>query len=129
MNAKTAVGVEIVRSLKDEGTQTFAYCLTRLLNIGALIKGKAESSGLMSVLYEHQIEKGVKLALSGQFDARDFDKGQGLARFVGDQLGEAVVHWEGCLHLLTPGNAGWQMGPLWTHIRTCVDAQQWKVAD
>ena len=30
---------------------------------------------MTSVLYEHQIEKGVKLALSGQFDAKDFDKG------------------------------------------------------
>ena len=75
MDAKTVLGVEIVRSLKDKGTQTFAFGLTRLLNFGVLIKGKAESSGMASVLCEHQIEKGVKLALSGQFDAKDFDKG------------------------------------------------------
>ncbi|CAD7697974.1 unnamed protein product [Ostreobium quekettii] len=75
LDDKTVLGVEIVRSLKDESSQTFAFGLTRLLNSGVLIKGKAESSGVTSVLYEHQIEKGVKLALSGQFDAKNLDKG------------------------------------------------------
>ncbi|CAD7695954.1 unnamed protein product [Ostreobium quekettii] len=75
LDDKSVVGVEIVRPLKDDAPQSFAFGLTRLLSNGALVKAKAESSGVTSVLWEHQIEKGFKVALSGQFDAKDFDKG------------------------------------------------------
>lgn len=75
------LGVEIVRPLKGESPATFCFGYSKTLSNGALVKAKADSAGMTSVLWENQIDKGVKMAVSGQFDVKDFDKGAKIGTY------------------------------------------------
>lgn len=71
----SCLGLEIVRPSKEDKPATFCFGYSKSLSNGALIKAKADSTGLTSLLWENQIDKGVKMGVSGQFDIKDLDKG------------------------------------------------------
>lgn len=67
------VGAEIVRNL-DSAETSMAAGVARRLPSGALQKVKVQHTGIVSVLHEQTLEGKSKLALSGQFDAKDLSK-------------------------------------------------------
>jgi hypothetical protein len=69
----TSLAVEVRRNLSSGATALAAGAARRLPG-GALQKVRVEHSGLVSVLHEQALEGKSRLALSGQFDAKDLAK-------------------------------------------------------
>lgn len=73
VNPDVTVGAEIVRNLETSET-TMAAGVARTLSSGALQKVKVQHTGIVSVLHETTLDAKNKVALSGQFDAKDLTK-------------------------------------------------------
>lgn len=67
------VGAEIVRNLESSETSMTAG-IARTLPSGALQKVKVQHTGVVSILHETALDGKNKVALSGQFDAKDLTK-------------------------------------------------------
>lgn len=67
------IGAEVVRNLNSADT-SMAAGISRRLPSGALQKVKVAHTGIVSVLHEQILEGKSKIALSGQFDAKDLSK-------------------------------------------------------
>jgi voltage-dependent anion channel protein 2 len=74
IDATQALAGEVSKAVhKDEATLvTFGY-LKRLEN-GALAKAKLDNNGILHLLYEQELQKTTKLAISSQFDASNVEK-------------------------------------------------------
>lgn len=73
VNPDVTVGAEIVRNL-DSSETTMTAGIARKLSSGALQKVKVQHTGIVSVLHETALDGKNKIALSGQFDAKDLSK-------------------------------------------------------
>ena len=74
INADVTVGAEVVRNI-DSAETSMAAGVARRLSSGALQKVKVQHTGIVSVLHEQSLDGGKnKVALSGQFDAKDLSK-------------------------------------------------------
>ena len=67
------LGAEVVRNIPSSET-SLAAGIARRLPSGALQKIKVAHTGIVSVLHEQVLEGKSKIALSGQFDAKDLSK-------------------------------------------------------
>ncbi|KAL6774462.1 VDAC1 [Auxenochlorella protothecoides x Auxenochlorella symbiontica] len=70
--ADTTIGAEVSRDLGSSAT-SFAIGSSRRLAGGALTKAKLENSGILSLLYEQELQPKTKVALSTQLNALDLN--------------------------------------------------------
>jgi hypothetical protein len=73
VNADLTVAAEIVRNLESAETSMTAGVARRLAS-GASQKVKVQHTGVVSVLHETTLDGNSKVAVSGQFDAKDLGK-------------------------------------------------------
>lgn len=68
-------GAEIMKSFKGEGSTKFTMGMSHVLASGASVKYKMDSAGVLSALWEQDLDKGTKIGLSTQTNIKEVEKG------------------------------------------------------
>jgi len=74
LNSTTSAATEIHKAIKGDNTSLFVAGLSRKLDSGGLFKTKMDSNGILSCLWQQDLQKGTNLALSGEVDVKNLEK-------------------------------------------------------
>ena len=74
LNSRTSAAAEVRKSFKGEASALFTAGVSHKLENGSFFKSKLDSSGVLSCLWQQDLDKSTNVALSGEADIKNLDK-------------------------------------------------------
>ena len=74
LNPQTSAGAEVRKQFRADGATVFTAGIGHRLENGSFFKTKLDSSGLLSCLWQQDLDKTTNLALSGEADIKNLEK-------------------------------------------------------
>eukprot|EP00210_Caulerpa_lentillifera_P001458 g1399.t1 len=74
LNSVTSAATEIHKAIRGDGTSLFVAGVSHKYESGAVVKTKLDSNGILSCLWQQDIEKGTNVAFSGEVDVKNLEK-------------------------------------------------------
>lgn len=74
LNSRTSAATEVRKNFKGDASTLFTAGISHRLENGSLVKTKLDSNGLLSCLWQQDLDKSTNVALSGEADVKNLEK-------------------------------------------------------